>query len=104
MYTLFISKYSLRKLRKTKQKSSDIPHWYSIQGISGYERRTTSEPEHIFPVLVRGSFAKFVDSPYYFESELCGGAVTVSFRSTSLDKRCTSYNAPPTSRNHAADR
>jgi hypothetical protein len=26
------------------------------------------------------------------------------FRSTSLGKRCTSYNAPPTSRKHAADR
>jgi hypothetical protein len=26
------------------------------------------------------------------------------FRSTSLSKRCTSYNAPPTSRKHAADR
>jgi hypothetical protein len=26
------------------------------------------------------------------------------FRSTSLDKRCTSYNAPPTSRKRAADR
>jgi hypothetical protein len=29
--------------------------------------------------LIRGPFAKFVDSPYYSESELCGGAVTVSF-------------------------
>jgi hypothetical protein len=28
---------------------------------------------------VWGPFAKFVDSPYYSESELCGGAVTVSF-------------------------
>jgi hypothetical protein len=28
---------------------------------------------------LRGPFAKFVDSPYYSESELCGGAVTVSF-------------------------
>jgi hypothetical protein len=28
---------------------------------------------------IRGSFVKFVDSPYYSESELCGGAVTVSF-------------------------
>jgi hypothetical protein len=28
---------------------------------------------------IRGQFAKFVDSPYYSESELCGGAVTVSF-------------------------
>jgi hypothetical protein len=27
----------------------------------------------------RGPFAKFVDSPYYSESELCGGVVTVSF-------------------------
>jgi hypothetical protein len=27
----------------------------------------------------RGTFAKFVDSPYYSESDLCGGAVTVSF-------------------------
>jgi hypothetical protein len=27
----------------------------------------------------RGSFAEFVDSPYYSESELRGGAVTVSF-------------------------
>jgi hypothetical protein len=28
---------------------------------------------------VRGPLAKFVDSPYYSESVLCGGAVTVSF-------------------------
>jgi hypothetical protein len=28
---------------------------------------------------IQGPFAKFVDSPYYPESELCGGAVTVSF-------------------------
>jgi hypothetical protein len=27
----------------------------------------------------RGPFQKFVDSPYYSESELYGGAVTVSF-------------------------
>jgi hypothetical protein len=27
----------------------------------------------------RGPFEKFVDSPYYSESEICGGAVTVSF-------------------------
>jgi hypothetical protein len=53
---------------------------------------------------VRGPFEKFVDSPYYFESELCGGAVTVSFWSNSLGKRCTSYNAPPTSQKRAADR
>jgi hypothetical protein len=29
--------------------------------------------------LLRGQFEKFVDSPYYSKSELCGGAVTVSF-------------------------
>jgi hypothetical protein len=28
---------------------------------------------------IREPFAKFVDSPYYSESELCGGAMTVSF-------------------------
>jgi hypothetical protein len=28
---------------------------------------------------LRGPFAKLVDSPHYSESELCGGAVTVSF-------------------------
>jgi hypothetical protein len=34
------------------------------------------KPDHMF---IRGPFAKFVDSPYYSESELCGGAVTVFF-------------------------
>jgi hypothetical protein len=29
--------------------------------------------------IIRGPFEKFVYSPYYAESELCGGAVTVSF-------------------------
>jgi hypothetical protein len=50
---------------------------------------------------IRVPFAKFVDSSYYFESELCGGAVTVSFskyfpwqamhflqRSTHFSKTC----------------
>jgi hypothetical protein len=50
---------------------------------------------------LRGSFEKFVDSPYYSESELCGGMVTVSFskyipwqamhffqRSTQFSKTC----------------
>jgi hypothetical protein len=52
-------------------------------------------------VLIRGPLEKFVDSPYYSESELCGGAVTVSFskyhpwqamhflqRSTHFSKTC----------------
>jgi hypothetical protein len=30
-------------------------------------------------VELRGPFAKFVDSPYYSETELCGSAVTVTF-------------------------
>jgi hypothetical protein len=29
--------------------------------------------------FILGPFTKFVDSPYYSESEFCGGAVTVSF-------------------------
>jgi len=32
-----------------------------------------------FMLLVQGLFENFVDSPYYTESELCGGAVMVSF-------------------------
>jgi hypothetical protein len=28
---------------------------------------------------LRGLFEKFVDSPYYSESEICGGLVMVSF-------------------------
>jgi hypothetical protein len=28
---------------------------------------------------IQGPFAKFVDSPYYSELELCGGVVMVSF-------------------------
>jgi hypothetical protein len=30
-------------------------------------------------VHIRGPFEKFVDSTYYTELEICGGAVTVSF-------------------------
>jgi hypothetical protein len=50
---------------------------------------------------IRGLFEKFVNSPYYSESQLCGGAVTVSFsknlpwqamhflqRSTHFSKTC----------------
>jgi len=38
------------------------------------------EPDESSPHLpnIRGPFEKFVDSPYYSESKLCGGAVTVS--------------------------
>jgi hypothetical protein len=48
---------------------------------------------------IQGPFAKFVDTPYYSELELCGGVVMVS-----LDKQCSSYNTPPSSRKCAADR
>jgi hypothetical protein len=34
--------------------------------------------------IIRGPFAKFVDSPYYFESELCGGAMAVFFEVPAL--------------------
>jgi hypothetical protein len=50
---------------------------------------------------MQGPFENFVDSPYYLESELCGGVVTVSFskylpckamhflqRSTHFSKTC----------------
>jgi hypothetical protein len=51
--------------------------------------------------FIRGPFEKFVDSPYYSGSKLCGGAITVSFskyfpwqamhflqRSTHFSKTC----------------
>jgi hypothetical protein len=54
-----------------------------------------------YSLILRGPFGEFVDSPYYSESELCGGAVTVSFskhlpwqamhllqRSTHFSKTC----------------
>jgi hypothetical protein len=56
---------------------------------------------HLRLTQIRGPFEKFVDSHYYSESELCGGAVTVSFskclplqamyflqRSTHFSKTC----------------
>jgi hypothetical protein len=52
---------------------------------------------------LRGPFAKLVDSPYYSESNFVEVRWRSLFRSTSLSKRCTSYNAPPTSRKRAAD-
>jgi hypothetical protein len=42
-------------------------------------------------------FEKFVDLPYYAESERCGGMVTVSFSKYLPWQWWTSYNAPPTS-------
>jgi hypothetical protein len=52
-------------------------------------------------IILRGPFENFVDSPYYFESELCGETVTISFlkylswqamhflqRSTHFSKTC----------------
>jgi len=57
---------------------------------------------HIW-LVIQEPFAKFMDSPYYSKFELCGGGVTVSLRSTSLGKQCTSYNTPSTSPKRAAD-
>jgi hypothetical protein len=52
---------------------------------------------------IRGPFEKFVDSLYYSESKLVEVRWRSPFRSTSLGKWCTSYNAPPTSWKRAAD-
>jgi hypothetical protein len=35
--------------------------------------------ENDFNQYIRGPFEKFVDPPYYSESKLCGGALTVFF-------------------------
>jgi hypothetical protein len=51
--------------------------------------------------MLREPFENFVDSTYHSESELCEGAVTVSF---SKYLPCTLYNAPPTSLKRVVDR
>jgi len=51
---------------------------------------------------LRGPFKKFMDSPYYSELELCGGAVMVSFSKYLPWQAFTSYNSPPTSQECAA--
>jgi hypothetical protein len=63
--------------------------------------QTLKLPVKTIAIYLRGPFEKFVDSPYYSESELCGGAVTVYFskylpwqamhflqRSTHFSKTC----------------
>jgi hypothetical protein len=91
-----------RSGRDGEEKNSQLLPGLEPPFIQPVAQRWTTELYRKI-VNVRGPFAKFVDSPYYSESELCGGAVTVFFRSSSLSKRCT-YNAPPTSRKRAADR
>jgi hypothetical protein len=52
----------------------------------------------------RGSLEKFVDSPITQSRNFVEVRWRSLFRSTSLGKHCTSYNALPTSRKRAADR
>jgi hypothetical protein len=66
-------------------------HWFSsylrdVQIVAKYS-------SELLPLFIRGPFVNFVEVRW-----------RSPFRSTSLDKRCTSYNAPPTSRKRAADR
>jgi hypothetical protein len=56
-----------------------------------------------FVVILRGPFEKFVDSPYCSESEIFGGAVTVSFSKYLPQKAMRFLQRQPTSRKRAAD-
>jgi hypothetical protein len=49
---------------------------YIIRNEKYFKQKLHTLLKYVFHVT--GPFAKFVDSPYYSESELCGGAVTVS--------------------------
>jgi hypothetical protein len=84
------------------QREHSVPHINirQIKLTAGNGQCLFLEPVHVHCVL-RGPFEKFVDSPYYLESELYGGAVTVSFskylpwqamhllqRSTHFSKTC----------------
>jgi hypothetical protein len=80
------------------------PEFYSARSLSTPVAPSARlSPSKALLIYIRGLFEKFVDSLYYSESELCGGAVTGSFSKYSLGKRCASYNASPTSRKCAAD-
>jgi hypothetical protein len=74
---------------------------YSIFVGKPEGKRPLGRHRRRWKVNIGGSFEKFADSPYYSESELCGGAVTVSFskylpgqamhflqRSTHFSKTC----------------
>jgi hypothetical protein len=61
--------------------SASASYWlllYLTTLLNWVDLLVRAEEVNIVGGKIRGSFAKFVDSPYYSESELCGGAVTVS--------------------------
>jgi hypothetical protein len=74
---------------------------HSINGRLSKRRAVYKEPELLRVLNIRGPFEKFVIIPSRNYVEVQCRSL---FRSTSLDKLCTSYNAPPTSRKRAADR
>jgi hypothetical protein len=74
---------------------------YLREKLQSGKRSITPRTQRRAHAHIRRPFEKFVDSPYYSESELCGGAVTVSFskylpwqamhflqRSTRFSKTC----------------
>jgi hypothetical protein len=89
---IFQSSYSSRDPNDySYDEAFQIPHLLNFCTSNSFQS----------PSVLRWPFAKFVDSPYYSESELCGGKVTVSFskylpwqaihflhRSTHLSKTC----------------
>jgi hypothetical protein len=60
-----------------------VTYLLQCRNLLSWETSPRSASEEVFHLLhdpeVRGLFEKFVDLPYYSESELCGGAVTVFF-------------------------
>jgi hypothetical protein len=66
---LFVFKYEKCQSFVTEEKIKFVTLLRNII------RLLTSIPRY----KIRGPLEKFVDSPYYSESEICGGAVTVSF-------------------------
>jgi hypothetical protein len=77
-----------------------IYRWFILH-YEGPKKQAQKVTAKFYKINIQGPFAKSVDSPYYSESELCGGAVTVSFskyppwqamhflqRSTHFSKTC----------------
>jgi hypothetical protein len=88
---------TLEALLEVKIKDKAIPvsqHHHTLQDTQGFVYSHSSTLKDVitsynhknasltFPLptlIIQGLFAKFTDSPYYSESELCGSAVMVSF-------------------------
>jgi hypothetical protein len=91
----FVLEYRIEKVQEN-QEEIELNGTHQFMVCAGNDDDDNSRTS-----LIRGPFEKFVESPHYSESELCGGAVPLSFskyltwqamhflqRSTHFSKTC----------------